>query len=141
VVAFLRNPQFTNELALNWGESEVPKEKLHGRDSPFRMDFENYTIGCLVKDRGNYDYNHEGYRKIRAQILWRVEQLGWSNELFKEAETSIENERHWPRTGSDAKKQIVTARSIHGSHFLKYLVTCMTKERWRIGGNVLPLLI
>ena len=25
-------------------------------DSPFRMDFENYTIGDLVPDRGNYDY-------------------------------------------------------------------------------------
>ena len=97
-------PPFTDGGLRKWGESEYSKEELHGLDSPFRMDFENYTLGSLVPDRENYDYGHEGYRKVRAQVLWRVEQLGWSRELFKNMDSSIENERHWPRTGSDAKK-------------------------------------
>ncbi|RJO61764.1 hypothetical protein C4544_01860 [candidate division WS5 bacterium] len=87
-----------------WGESETPREEMHGQDSPFRMDFENYTIGSLVPDRGNYNYKHKGYRKVRAQILWRVEQLGWTSDLFKSVDSSIANERHSPRVSSDPKK-------------------------------------
>ena len=97
-------PPFTDRGLREWGESKTSKEQLHGFDSPFRMDFENYTIGSLVSGRSNYDFKHEGYRKVRSQILWRVEQLGWSSELFRHADTSIEKERHSPRIGSDSKK-------------------------------------
>jgi hypothetical protein len=97
-------PPFTDGGCREWGESETSKEEYHGLDSPFRMDFENYTLGCLVPDRGNYDYDHEGYRKVRAQVLWRVEELGWSSGLFKNVDSSIANVRHWSRTVSDAKK-------------------------------------
>ena len=97
-------PPFTNGGLRAWSESETSKEELHGLDSPFRMDFENYTIGGLVPDRGNYDFKHAGYRKVRSQLLWRVEQLGWLSELFKTVDNAIANERHWPRIGSDAKK-------------------------------------
>lgn len=97
-------PPFTNGGLRVWGESQTSKEEIHGHESPFRMDFENYTIGSLVPDRGNYDFKHVGYRKVRSQILWRVEQLGWSSDLFKSIDRSIENEKHWPRTGSDTKK-------------------------------------
>lgn len=97
-------PPFTDGGLRKWSESESSKEEYHGLDSPFRMDFENYTIGSLVPDRGNYDFKHVGYRKVRSQILWRVEQLGWSSDLFKTIDRSIENEKHWPRIGSDAKK-------------------------------------
>ncbi len=97
-------PPFTDGGCREWGESETSKEEHFGLDSPFRMDFENYTLGDLVPDRGNYDYEHDGYRKVRAQILWRVEQLGWSIDLFKNVDSSIENEHYYPRIGGDAKK-------------------------------------
>lgn len=97
-------PPFTAGGLRDWGESETSKEENHGIDSPFQMDFENYTIGSLVPGRGNYDYKHEGYCKVRAQILWRVEQLGWSNERFKNVDRSIASEHHGGRTGSQAKK-------------------------------------
>ncbi|MBU0508293.1 hypothetical protein KKH27_05605, partial [bacterium] len=97
-------PPFSDGGVREWGESENSKDELHSLDSPFRMDFENYTLGSLVPGRGNYNYKHEGYRKIRAQVLWRVEQLGWSSKLFNTEDSSIENKQHWPRTGSDAKK-------------------------------------
>ena len=68
------------------------------------MDFENYTLGRLVPERRNYDFKHDEYRKVRAQILWRIEQLGWSIELFKNVDKSIANEHFYPRIGSEAKK-------------------------------------
>lgn len=97
-------PPFTDGGCREWGESKTSKDELHGLDSPFHMDFENYTLGRLVPDRRNYDYRHEEYQKIRSQILWRVEQLGWSLELFKDVDSSIANEHFYPRIGSDAKK-------------------------------------
>jgi hypothetical protein len=88
----------------DWGESEASKERRYGADSPFRMDFENYTLGSLVPGRSNYDFNNEEYQKVRAQILWRIEQLGWSSDKFRDIESSIENGNHVNRVGSDAQK-------------------------------------
>ncbi len=88
----------------DWGESEAYKERRYGADSPFRMDFENYTLGSLVPGRSNYDFNNEEYQKVRAQILWRIEQLGWSSDKFRDIESSIENGNHLNRAGSDAQK-------------------------------------
>jgi hypothetical protein len=116
-LAMLHNPGlFTEEEAKRsrppfrdgglrvWGESKNSKSELHGQDTPFRMDFENYTLGSLVPGRGNYNYEHEGYRKVRAQILWRIEQLGWSCELFKDIDSIIERKHYGPRIGNDGKK-------------------------------------
>ena len=97
-------PPFSDGGVREWGESENVKGEIHGLDSPFHMDFENYTLGSLVPSRGNYNYEHAGYRKIRAQVLWRVEQLGWSSTLFKTIDSAIANTQHWSRTDSDAKK-------------------------------------
>lgn len=97
-------PPFTDGGCREWGECETFKEEYHGLDSPFHMDFENYTLGRLVPDRRNYDFKHDGYRKVRAQVLWRVEQLGWTSELFKDVDSSIANEHYYPRTGGEAKK-------------------------------------
>ena len=97
-------PPFTYGGLRNWGENKASREENHTLASPFHMDFENYSLGSLVPDRGNYDYKHEGYRKVRAQVLWRIEQLGWSSELFKDIDSSIANERYYPRIGGDAKK-------------------------------------
>ena len=98
-------PPFTDGGLRQWGESKYSDKYSHHSGSPFRMDFENYTIGGLVPDRNNYDYEHEGYRKIRAQILWRIEQLGWSSELFKTVDDAIESEERFPsRLGRDERK-------------------------------------
>lgn len=97
-------PPFVDGGLRDWGESETKKKEIHGLNSPFRMDFENYTIGGLVPGRSNYDYKNEGYLKIRSQILWRISQLGWSNDVFNTVDSLIEKQRYWPRTGSDAYK-------------------------------------
>ena len=99
-------PPFADGGLRQWGESESgnSREELCGADSPFHMDFENYTLGRLVPDRGNYDYRHEGYRKIRAQVLWRVEQLGWSGTLFNTIDNEIAGQQYRPRTRMKADK-------------------------------------
>jgi len=97
-------PPFSDGGLRNWGQSGNSKEGRLKQDSPFHMDFENYTLGSLVPDRGNYNYSHEGYQKVRAQVLWRVEQLGWSSKLFSEIDSSIARGQHWGRTASDKKK-------------------------------------
>ena len=55
------------------------------------MDFENYTLGTLVKGRSNYDYGHQDYRAIRRQVAWRVGNLGYSHERFAEVDQLIGN--------------------------------------------------
>lgn len=83
----------------SWGQYDRDEEdEQSGIHSPFRMDFENYTIGRLIKGRGNYDYKHPEYRKVRSNILWRVYDLGYSSDVFSEIDSRISNE-NW-RLGS-----------------------------------------
>lgn len=50
--------------------------------APLGMDFSNYTIGSIVK--GGHSYANPPEKQIvRRQILYRVEELGWSEERFK----------------------------------------------------------
>jgi hypothetical protein len=95
-------PPFKDGGLRKWGGANSKKE-LNRADSPFQMDFENYSIGKLVEDRRNYDFKHKEYQKIKNQILWRVQQLGWSSKLFKDIDDSIGKE-HWSRSGSESKK-------------------------------------
>lgn len=61
-----------------WKKSEDRDEKqYHYGNAPIHMDFENYTIGRLVKDRGNYDFNNNEYRKVLSNIYWRIYDLGY----------------------------------------------------------------
>lgn len=87
-------PPFSDGGRIAWQDIEPDESEALGADSPFRMDFENYTLGRLVDGRGNYDYEHPGYRKVRAQVLWRVKQLGWTSEKFQTIDGSIASERN-----------------------------------------------
>ncbi len=80
----------------NWEEFKLCDE--HGQEreeysykkhSPFHMDFENYTIGQLVIDRGNYDFKHSEYKSVRSKLLWRIQNLGWSQEAFEAVDKNI----------------------------------------------------
>jgi hypothetical protein len=99
-------PPYKDGGLREWPESKTGKDEFYGQNSPFRMDFENYTLGRLVPGRGNYDSKNPEYRKIRAQVLWRVEQLGWSVELFKEIDQQIANDLRYPhgRSSDENKK-------------------------------------
>ena len=71
-------------------------EPLTGDDSrreevreTIQMDFGNYTLGRLFKDRGNYDSKHTGHRDATDRILGVVYDLGWRPESFSMIESRI----------------------------------------------------
>ena len=83
-------PPFTQGGIRKWGESEDRDTgKYRGGNLPLHMDFENYTLGALVKDRGNYDYEHAEYKHVRANIFWRIYGLGYSLDSFGEIDKRI----------------------------------------------------
>jgi hypothetical protein len=59
-----------------------------------QMDFENYTIGRLCDDRGNYDMNHEGHKAAVAHVLAMTWDLGWRASTFKAVDRSIAENAH-----------------------------------------------
>ena len=62
-----------------------------GARAAFRLDFENYTLGRLTPGRRNYDYENEDYRAVRRQVLWRIGDLGYSEEKFSATDAAIVN--------------------------------------------------
>jgi hypothetical protein len=88
---------------------EKQDEPRSSVESPFRMDFENYTIGSLVRERNDYDYDHPEYKDVRNTILWRITELGWSSEKFADIDKDIESDRgntrhHRPKVERYGKK-------------------------------------
>lgn len=86
-------PPYSDGGQIAWPPLEGTEEEVHGINSPFRMDFENYVLGRLVRGRGNYDFKHTGYQHVRAKVLWRIRQLGWTAEKFSEVDRSIDAAR------------------------------------------------
>lgn len=80
------------------GEFDYGKN-AYGYGGPIRMDFSNYTIGRLVKNGHGYTDPPEK-QKVRRQIYWRIFDLGWNEEIFKEAEIAVgrDNYRETGRT-------------------------------------------
>lgn len=72
-----------------WGQIDKEEQEYSRYNSPFRMDFENYTIGHLIRERRNYDFSHPEYKATRGKILWRIYELGWSHELYETVEKLI----------------------------------------------------
>ena len=67
------------------------EDQEYSYDGPIRMDFSNYTIGRIVKDGTSYSNPPEKI-KVRRQIYWRIYDLGWNAELFREAERAVGND-------------------------------------------------
>ena len=82
-------PPFTEGGIREWGES---KDGYRDGNLPLHRDFENYTLGRLVKDRRNYDFEHDEYKRVRANIFWRIYGLGYSLDSFGEIDKSIARE-------------------------------------------------
>ncbi|RMH84642.1 MAG: hypothetical protein D6681_16455, partial [Calditrichaeota bacterium] len=60
-------------------------------EGSIHMDFGNYTIGGLIPDRRNYDFDNPAYREVRRQIEYRIVQLGYSSSQFAEIDKEIAN--------------------------------------------------
>ena len=83
-------PPFTVGGIRKWGESRDKDVGLY-RDgnAPLGPDFANYTLGELVKDRNNYDFEHGEYKRVQANIFWRIYDLGYSLDDFGEIDKWI----------------------------------------------------
>jgi len=88
-------PPFKEGGIRKWGKSKDRDEgKYRDGNAPIGMDFGNYTIGRLVRDRRNYDYEHEDYKYVLAAIFWRIYGLGYSLGTFGEIDKLIAR-GHW----------------------------------------------
>lgn len=75
----------------------TPPSDVMGDDHPnaaecartFGMDFENYVIGSAVEGRSNYDFDHPDYRRARAEVMARVWDLGWREDVLGSVDSSI----------------------------------------------------
>jgi hypothetical protein len=97
-------PPYSDMDRLDWQEYvESPDDRKYP-NSPIHMDFGNYTIGRLAPGRRNYDSQHKAYRTILSQILWRIQELGWSKELFSEIDVDIDKRRNSYRIDQNVGK-------------------------------------
>ena len=99
-------PPFTDGGIREWDESEDRNEGEREKGpAPLHLDFENYTLSRLVKDKGNYDYEHDEYKRVRANIFWRIYDLGYSLESFGKIDDRLieENYRKYGRSADGRK--------------------------------------
>ena len=95
-------PPFADGGIREWCESEDRNEGEYEKGpAPLRMDFKNYTLRGLA----NYDSNADESERVKANIYWRIYDLGFSLESFGEIDKRIseENWRHG-RYNEDARK-------------------------------------
>lgn len=99
-------PPFTDGGIREWGRREKRNtDESQKGPAPLQMDFENYTLGSLVKGRGNYNFEHDEYKRVRANILWRIYDLGFSSDTFGEIDDWLigENYRKYGRSADGRK--------------------------------------
>lgn len=65
------------------------------------MDFGNYTIGRLIPDRWNYDYDNPEYQRVLPAIVSRMLALGYDPEQFEAVDARM---NAGPRMGGDKHK-------------------------------------
>lgn len=73
------------------GIDRLDAEMLEQTESAIHMDFGNYTLGSLIPDRTNYDFEHSEYGTVRKQILGRMACLGYDVAKFHDVDRTIGN--------------------------------------------------
>lgn len=73
---------------------EISEDEIDEVESAFHRDFQNYTVGGLVPDRGNYDFEHDEYQQVLTQIMSRVSELGYSYDRFEDVDRLIGRQHH-----------------------------------------------
>jgi hypothetical protein len=86
-----------DSLRGNWSfampPAVTPIPKSDGRAAEvgrtLHMDFENYTLGHLFRDRSNYQSNHQGHQNAAAYVRGVVWSLGWREATFDALDREI----------------------------------------------------
>ncbi|MFL6386704.1 MAG: hypothetical protein ACJ71U_04390 [Terriglobales bacterium] len=102
----LITPPFKFGGIREWKEADDrDKGKYRNGDNPLGMDFANYTLGRLARDRRNYDFEAPNYQEVRNQVLWRIYDLGYSLEAFSQIDQEIAREGwHYQQRGRESSK-------------------------------------
>lgn len=69
--------------------ASIEEEACKAADPALGMDFRNYTVGRLVRDRRNYDFDNSEYQDVMRQLRWRMLDLGYSAKLFEQIDQLI----------------------------------------------------
>jgi len=81
---------FRRRRAPRWRETNDRDEnRYRDGDAPLGMDFANYTLGRLVRDRDAYDDQHSGYQRVKRQVFWRIYKLGYTLDAFSAVDREI----------------------------------------------------
>ena len=83
--------------------TEINDDDVTAAEGAIYMDFGNYTIGRLIPDRGNYDFEDSTYREVRRQIEYRIVQLGYTSEKFSKIDREIANSSWRDESRGDPK--------------------------------------
>ncbi|WP_124778846.1 MULTISPECIES: hypothetical protein [Micromonospora] len=73
--------------AVNLLEDSDPRFEDVG--DAIHMDFENYTLGRLLPERSNYDFDDPEYQQILTNVRSGVAELGWSRDRFTAIDSEI----------------------------------------------------
>lgn len=90
--------------------SDITDEQVAEVQRTIQMDFGNYTMGRLIRNRRNYDHENIEYKKVRRQIEWRIWDLGYRKADFESMDRQIAGLSHYaeqrnaPRTDRYGKK-------------------------------------
>lgn len=69
--------------------SNIQLADVEAAKAAIQMDFDNYTTGRIVSNRRNYDEEHVDYQGVQRQIRWRILDLGFEPETFKQIDSII----------------------------------------------------
>jgi hypothetical protein len=72
--------------------AEITDADIAEAKGAMHMDFENYTLGRLVRNRSNYDFDNLTYKEVRRQIEHRIVKLGYSSARFGKIDKMIASE-------------------------------------------------
>jgi hypothetical protein len=72
--------------------SDITDEDVAGAEAAIHMDFGNYTLGGLIRQRQNYDFDNATYKDVRRQIEYRIKKLGYAPDRVNAIDKSIASE-------------------------------------------------
>lgn len=84
--------------------STITDDQVAGAEDAIGMDFGNYTLGRLIKNRSNYDFDNADYKDTRRQIEYRMIKLGYSPKRFRATDNAISSDRMYQSRQDDGNK-------------------------------------
>lgn len=82
-------PPFSHFAVEFKNPDDIQESDIESVKNAIFMDFGNYTLGRLIPNRPNYDFDNEDYKNTRKQIEYRMKELGYSDKIFQDIDRKI----------------------------------------------------